>query len=156
VHRGVLSALTYARSLAPDRLVAVSVVTDELEAERIQEEWAEYAIDVPLHIELSPYRELSRPVARYLDELDAQHDNDIITVILPEFVLTKWWEQLLHGQSALLLKARLLFRHNTVVMSVPYHITRKGASTRLVDVGGPDEAQDDGRQQAQPSRSTNR
>ena len=58
----------------------------------------------------------------YLDELDAEYDNDIITVILPEFVLTKWWEQLLHNQSALLLKGRLLFRRNTVVVSVPYHI----------------------------------
>ena len=57
-----------------------------------------------------------------LDDLDAQVDNDIITVILPEFVLTKWWEQLLHNQSAFMLKARLLFRRNTVVVSVPYHI----------------------------------
>jgi hypothetical protein len=70
----------------------------------------------------SPYRELSGPVLAELDDLDAQFDNDIITVILPEFVLTKWWEQLLHNQSAFMLKARLLFRRNTVVVSVPYHI----------------------------------
>ena len=124
VHRATLAALAYAKSLAPDRLVAVTVVSDEAEAERIQEQWDQYRLDTPLHIESSPYRELTSPVLRYLDELDTQYDNDIITVILPEFVLTRWWEQLLHNQSALMLKARLLFRRNTVVVSVPYHIER--------------------------------
>jgi amino acid transporter len=122
VHRATLAALAYAKSLAPDRLVAISVSADEEHAERILHEWDTYKVDVPLRILSSPYRELVPPVVAYLDELDAEHENDIITVILPEFVLTKWWEQLLHNQSALLLKARLLFRRNTVVVSVPYHI----------------------------------
>jgi hypothetical protein len=126
VNRATLAALAYARSLAPDRLVAMTVVSDAEQARDIQHQWDEFQLDTPLHIESSPYRELSGPVLNYLDELDAQHDNDIITVILPEFVLTKWWEQLLHNQSALLLKGRLLFRRNTVVISVPYHIEPSG------------------------------
>ncbi len=124
VHRATMAALTYARSLAPDRLLALSVVVEGDEAASIQEEWEHYDIPVPLKILSSPYRELATPVLQFLDELDAENDNDIITVILPEFVLTKWWEQLLHNQSALMLKGRLLFRRNTVVVSVPYHIDR--------------------------------
>ncbi len=131
VHRATLAALTYARSLAPDRLVAVTVASDQEETERIQAQWDAFHLDTELQVESSPYRELTTPVLRYLDELDAQYDNDIITVILPEFVLTKWWEQLLHNQSAFMLKARLLFRRNTVVISVPYHI-----DDGVVDVPG--------------------
>jgi hypothetical protein len=122
VHRATLAAIAYARSLAPDRLVAMSVVTGPEEAEEIQTQWAEHHLDVPLEIKLSPYRDLTGSVVEFIDELDQAYENDIVTVILPEFVLNKWWEQLLHNQSALLLKARLLFRRNTVVVSVPYHI----------------------------------
>jgi amino acid transporter len=122
VHQGVLAALTYAKSLAPDRLIAVKVVTGPEEADRIQAQWEEYNLDVELQAMYSPYRELTQPLLSYLDELDEEYQNDIITVVLPEFVLTKWWEQLLHNQSALQLKARLLFRPNTVVTSVPFHL----------------------------------
>jgi amino acid transporter len=122
VHQGVLQALTYAKSLAPDRLIAVSVVGGEEDVDRITEQWEEYGLDIELQTLYSPYRELTGPVLAYLDELDEAHADDIITVILPEFVLRRWWEQLLHNQSALLLKARLLFRPNTVVTSVPYHL----------------------------------
>src|SRR5205823_13508791 len=122
ITKASLSALQYAKSLAPDRLVAVTVVSDAHEAEAIQKQWADYHVDIPLEIKLSPYRDLTGPVVEFLDEYDETFENDIVTVILPEFVLTKWWEQLLHNQSALLLKGRLLFRRNTVVVSVPYHI----------------------------------
>jgi len=122
VHRGVLEALAYAKSLRPNRLIALSVVSDEDEQRKIQDAWAEFGIDVPLEILYSPYRELARPVLRYVDELDAQRDNDVITVVIPEFVVGSWWGQLLHNQSALFLKGRLLFRRNTVVTSVPYHV----------------------------------
>ena len=70
----------------------------------------------------SPYRELTRPVLRFIDELDARYENDIVTVVIPEFVVTSWWGHLLHNQSALFLKGRLLFRKGTVVISVPYHL----------------------------------
>jgi amino acid transporter len=131
VHRASLAALAYAKSLAPEHLVALTIAADAEEVERIQAQWDHFKLDVPLHIESSPYRELIGPVSTYLDELDAQYDNDIITVVLPEFVLTKWYEQLLHNQSALLLKARLLFRRNTVVVSVPYRVDKGG-----IDVPG--------------------
>jgi amino acid transporter len=133
VNRATLAALAYAKALAPDRLVAMTVVSDADEAEEIQHQWGEHHIDVALHIEVSQYRELTGPVLHFLDELDASYENDIITVILPEFVLTKWWEQLLHNQSALVLKARLLFRRNTVVISVPYHIEPDGEADVLGD-----------------------
>jgi hypothetical protein len=122
VHRGVLEALAYASSLHPTRLLAVTVVSDEEEQEKIERVWAERKIDVPLEIVHSPYRELSRPILRFIDELDARYENDIITVVVPEFVVGSWWGQLLHNQSALMLKGRLLFRKGTVVTSVPYHL----------------------------------
>jgi amino acid transporter len=122
VHTGVLQALAYARSLHPNHLVAVSVVSDDDEQARIEAAWAKHQIEVPLEIVYSPYRELTRPILRYLDDIDARWSNDIVTVVVPEFVVTRWWEQLLHNQSALFLKGRLLFRRGTVVTSVPYHL----------------------------------
>jgi amino acid transporter len=122
VHRGVLEALAYAKSLNPNHLVAVSVVSDEEQQEELERAWEDFAIDVSLETVYSPYRELTRPILRYVDELDARWENDIVTVVLPEFVVRHWWGNLLHGQSALLLKGRLLFRKGTVVTSLPYHL----------------------------------
>jgi hypothetical protein len=122
VHRGVLEALAYAQSLNPSHLVAVTVVSNEQDQEKLERAWEDFHIDVPLEIVYSPYRELTRPILRYVDELDARWENDIITVLLPEFVVRHWWGNLLHGQSALLLKGRLLFRKGTVVTSLPYHL----------------------------------
>jgi hypothetical protein len=121
-HRGVLEALAYAKSLAPNHLAAVTVVSDDDERDRIERQWSERGLEVPLEIVYSPYRELSRPVLRFIDELDARFDNDVVTVIIPEFVVSHWWAHLLHNQSALFLKGRLLFRKGTVVTSVPYHL----------------------------------
>ncbi len=122
VHRGVLEALAYAKSISPNHLAAVTVVSDEVEQERIEQQWEEFGIDVPLEIVYSPYRELTRPILRFVDEIDARYDNDIVTVLLPEFVVRHWWGNLLHNQSALILKGRLLFRKGTVVTSLPYHL----------------------------------
>lgn len=122
VHRGVLDAITYARSLTPDRLMAVTVVHGPEEQERIGEQWERYEIPIELRTLYSPYRELSGPVMKFVDELDEEWPNDIITVVVPEFVLTHWWEQLLHNQSALVLRTRLRMRPNTVVVAVPTHI----------------------------------
>ncbi len=118
VHRGVIEAVRYAKSLAPERLIAVSVVTDSDEQERLSAAWTEYGMPIELHTIASPYRELTRPVLEYLDELDAESPDDVITVVIPEFV-TQWKTQWLHNQSAFALKARLLYRPNTVVTSVP-------------------------------------
>jgi amino acid transporter len=118
VNKGALNALEYARSLSPDRLVAVSVVGDPAEQEALDTAWAERKIPIELHTIYSPYRELTRPVLTFLDELDRQDPDDIITVVIPEFV-TSWATQFLHNQSAFMLKAKLLYRPNTVVTSVP-------------------------------------
>jgi amino acid transporter len=122
VHLGVLEALAYAKSLNPDHLVAVTVVSDEDEQERIEKAWARHDLSDPLDIIYSPYRELSRPILRFLDEIDTRWTNDVVTVLIPEVVVRRWWEQLLHNQSALFLKGRLLFRKGLVVTSVPYHL----------------------------------
>ncbi len=122
VHRGVLDALAYARSLNPNHLVAVTSVSDEEEQEQIEQVWAARGIGIPLEIVYDPYRELTDPILRYIDEVDARWDNDIVTVIIPEFVIDHWWGHLLHNNTALLLKGRLLFREGTVVISVPYHL----------------------------------
>ena len=121
VHKGVLEALAYAKSLNPNHLLAVSVVTDDEEQERITTQWAEFDLDIELETIYSPYRELTRPVLRFVEELEARYDNDIVTVCIPEFVVKHWWEHILHNQSALILKGRLLFKRGIVVISVPYH-----------------------------------
>ena len=136
VHRGVLEAMAYARSLAPNHLVAVTVVSDEEEQERIHEAWEAHGIDTPLDIIYSPYRELSRPILKFIDEIDARWDNDIVTVLIPEFVVRRWWEHILHNQTALFLKGRLLFREGVVVTSVPYHV-RTGKTAGEVGGGAP-------------------
>jgi amino acid transporter len=122
VHKGVLEALGYARSLNPDRLLAVSVVSNAEEQERIVGEWERRHIPVELRTVYSPYRELQRSVMRFVDELDDEHPDDFLTVVLPEFVLDHWWEKALHNQSALILRSRLRARPNTIVTSLPFHI----------------------------------
>ena len=126
LHHGVMKALSYARSLRPQHLVAVYVSYDEADRLALEKQWKDFKIDVPLEIVASPYRELVRPIEGYIDELDARWDNDTITVVIPEFVVGKWYGAVLHNQSALLLKAKLLFREDTVVTSVPYLVDKKG------------------------------
>ena len=143
LHRGVLDALAYAKSLNPTRVFAVTVVSEEEQQERIARIWAERNIDVPLEIVYDPYRELTRPILRYIDEIDARYDNDVVTVLVPEFVVDHWWGHLLHNQSALLLKGRLLFRKGTVVTSIPYHLHEdsdvegRGRAHEASEDGGP-------------------
>jgi len=122
VNRGVRKALSFASSLHPCRTVALSVVYEPEDAEALEKEWKTYGFDVPLRTVESPYRELVRPVLRFIDDLQAEHPGDTVAVVIPEFVVSKWWEHILHNQSALVLKARLLFREGTVVVSVPYHL----------------------------------
>jgi hypothetical protein len=107
---------------APDRLIAVSVVQDQAQQERITQQFAEYALPVELRTIYSPYRELTAPILQFVDELSEEWPDDLMTVIVPEFVLPHWWEQLLHNQSALVLRSRLRLRPNTVVTAVPTHI----------------------------------
>jgi amino acid transporter len=123
VNRGVIDALSYAESLRPDRLMAATVVTNDQETDHIFEEWEQHDIPIQLRVLHSPYRDLTGSVLRFLDELDEEWPDDIITVVVPEFVLDHWWEQALHNQSALLLRARLRDRPNTVIVAVPTHLS---------------------------------
>ncbi len=135
VTKGSLTAIAYARSLNPDRLIAVTVVSNPEEQDRITAQWDEHQIPVELRTLYSPYRELSRPILAFVDELDDTHDDDFLTVIVPEFALEHWWQKLLHNQSALILRTRLRGRPNTVVTSVPFHIGGKGEEDGLVAAG---------------------
>ena len=129
VHRGVVNAIQYARSLRPNHIAALYVAYDDEERERMEQQWADFGFDVPLEVINSPYRELPPAVEGYLDEIDERWNDDIITVIIPEFVAGKYSPtQLLHNQSALALKVALLFRPNTIVTSVPYHVGSGPAS----------------------------
>ena len=125
VHRSSMQAIAFAKSMHPDRLICATACDDE-QAEFLRADWQRFAVQQKLGVELtvieSPYREVTKPLLAFLDELRAQHPHDNTTVILPELVVDRWWEQLLHNQSALALKARLLFRPRTVVVSVPLHL----------------------------------
>ena len=119
VNQGTLQAIRYAQSLRPDRLIAISVVETPEDRQKIDEAWINFNLtDVELQTVTSEYRDLTEPILNRINELDAEYDDDLITVIIPEFV-TSVRSQWLHNQSALAIKARLLFRPNTVVTSVP-------------------------------------
>ncbi|MEN9300619.1 MAG: hypothetical protein RLZZ254_400 [Actinomycetota bacterium] len=118
VNRGVLQAIQYAESLRPDRLIAMSVVHSEEDRQRLADEWARFGLDVELETVYSEYRDLAEPILNRINELEGESADDLITVVIPEFV-TSLSTQWLHNQSALQLKARLLYRPNTVVTSVP-------------------------------------
>ena len=122
VHGGVVQALSYAKSLNPNYLVAVRLVDSDEEAAEANKVWLDAGFDIPLETVYSPYRELRRPLLEFLDRLDEQYENDNVTVIIPEFVVRHWWENILHNQSALRIKRWLLLRPGTMVTSVPYHI----------------------------------
>jgi hypothetical protein len=122
VHRGVIPALEFAKSLAPANVTALYVDLDEEQTQKIRAKWAQWGSGVPLHVLPSPYRSLIRPILRYVDQADDQYGDDVLSVILPEFIPSKWWQHLLHNQTAIAIKAALLFRKGVVVISVPYHL----------------------------------
>jgi hypothetical protein len=95
---------------------------DARQAAKMRANWAHWGCDVPLVVLPSPYRSLVRPVLRYIDELDTRYPDDVLSVIVPEFIPSKWWQHLLHNQTALLIKAALLFRKGVVVISIPFHL----------------------------------
>lgn len=122
IHAGVLEAIAYAKTLQPKYLHAVHVGADPDEGAALSNRWNEYQLGIPLDLVPSPYRELTSPAVAYLDRLDERYAHDVVTVMIPEIVVQRWWAQLLHNQDALHLKARLLFRKGTVVTSVPVHV----------------------------------
>jgi amino acid transporter len=121
VHRAVLQALEYARSLSPDAR-AVYVDVDPETTANVRREWEKWAEGIPLIVLESDYRSLMEPLLDYIEAVDAERPNDFVTVLLPEFIPKRWWHHVLHNQRALLIKAALLFKPNTVVTSVPFHL----------------------------------
>jgi amino acid transporter len=122
VHRAVVQALDYAKTLSPD-VRAVYVSLNAATTEEIRKSWATWGRGVPLVVLESPYRSLMEPLLEYLDNLRLSQ-RAFITVVLPEFVPARWWHAVFHNQSALLIKGALLFTPNTVVTSVPFHLAR--------------------------------
>ncbi len=124
IHRGVVCALQYATSIAPEHVKAVYVDFDEEATAKLRQKWERWGAGVQLVVLPSPYRELTRPLLRYIARLELKNGNDILTVVLPEFVPARWWQHLLHNQSSLMLKGALLFRKGVIVTSVPYHLEK--------------------------------
>ncbi|MFB9462423.1 APC family permease [Streptomyces cinereospinus] len=122
IHRPALRALAYARLLRSDTLEALSVNVDPADTKALHAEWERRGIDVPLKVLDSPYREVTRPVIEYVKSLRRESPRDVVSVIIPEYVVGHWYEHLLHNQSALRLKGRLLFTPGVMVTSVPYQL----------------------------------
>jgi len=122
IHKPTLRALSYARATRPTVLEAVTVAVDEEETDFLVSEWARREIPVTLTVLNSPYREVTRPVLDYVKSLTRKSPRDLVTVYIPEYVVGHWWEQLLHNQSALRLKGRLLFTQGVMVVSVPWQL----------------------------------
>jgi hypothetical protein len=129
IHKPTLRALAYARATRPSTLVALTVQVDEAETRALQEEWERRGIPVPLIAVDSPYREITRPILDYVRNQRRDSPRDVVTVYLPEYVVGRWWEHLLHNQSALRLKTRLLFTPGVMVTSVPWQLS---SSSRVV------------------------
>ncbi|GIJ01086.1 amino acid transporter [Spirilliplanes yamanashiensis] len=122
VHRPTLQALAYARATRPATLTALTVGIDADEVALLRRQWDERDLDVPLTVLDSPYRDITEPVLAHVGRLRADGPRDLVVVYIPEYVVGRWWEQLLHNQSALRLKARLLFQRRVMVVSVPWQL----------------------------------
>lgn len=122
IHRGVIAALEYAKSIAPHHVTAVYVNLDEEATQKLREKWQQWGSGVNLVVVASPYRSLARPLFNYVDRVRRSSPDVIITIVLPEFVPAKWWQNLLHNQNTLFLKGALLFKKGVVVTNVPYHL----------------------------------
>ena len=122
IHKPTLRALSYARGSRPTQLEAITVNTTSNETRKLMEEWERREIPVQLRVLDSPYRDITRPILEYVRSLRREGPRDLIAVYIPQYVVGHWWERLLHNQSALRLRTRLLFSKNVVVVSVPWQL----------------------------------
>jgi amino acid transporter len=122
LHLPTLRALAYARATRPDALEALTVSVDDVETRDLVRRWEDSDISVPLKVIASPYREITRPILDYVKRISKESPRTVVTVFLPEYVVGHWWEQVLHNQSALRLKGRLLFMPGVMVTSVPWQL----------------------------------
>ncbi|MGY0491214.1 APC family permease [Streptomyces sp. WG-D5] len=130
IHRPTLRAIAYAKLMRTDTLEALSVNVDPVETKALRDEWERRGIDVPLKVLDSPYREITRPIIEYVKNLRRESPRDAVSVIIPEYVVGHWYEHLLHNQSALRLKGRLLFTPGIMVTSVPYQLESSEAAKK--------------------------
>jgi len=121
LHRGVITALQYAMTLSPSPK-AVYVEIDPERTRKLEEKWGKWGMGVPLIVLSSPYRSLLGPLLEYVDTLQRLGPNHMVTLVLPEFLPARWWQQILHNQTALLIKGTFLFRRNVVITDVPHHL----------------------------------
>jgi amino acid transporter len=123
LHKGVAAALRYAQSISPS-VKGVYVELDPDKTRRLEEKWGKWGLGIPLVVLNSPYRSLLGPFIDYLNHLLALGEDHVVTIIIPEFIPSRWWQHLLHNQTALLVKGALLFRERVVVVDVPFHLKR--------------------------------
>ena len=122
IHKPTMRALAYAKASRPNVLEAVMVSTEPAERDRIIDEWDRMGIDVPLKVLDSPYREVIRPIVAYTRAIREASPRGVVAVFIPEYVVGRWWERLLHNQTAFRLKTRLLFTSGVMMISVPYQL----------------------------------
>lgn len=137
IHKPALRALSYARATRPSVLEAITVSVDAEETRTLQEQWESLGIPVQLKALDSPYREITRPVVEYVKSLRSDNPRDLVVVYVPEYVLGRWWEQILHNQSALRLKTRLRFMPGVMVSSVPWQLHSSAGQEPALDRPAP-------------------
>jgi hypothetical protein len=115
-----LRALAFAQATKPDTLRAVTVSSEADKDDSLERQWQERGVPVPLVVVESPYRETVRPIRRYVRKLRRENPGDVISIVVPEYVVEHWWQYLLHNQTALRLKGRLRFEPAVTVTSVPW------------------------------------
>ncbi len=133
LHKPALRALAYARATRPDTLEAITVDVDEGATNELLQQWDDRHLPVPLKVLASPYREVTRPVLDYVRDLHRTSPREVVMIYIPEYVVGHWWEQLLHNQSALRLKGRLLFTPGVMVTSVPYQLRSSEVARRRAE-----------------------
>jgi hypothetical protein len=133
LHKPTMRALAYARATRPSVLEAVTVNVDSEETAALEAEWERRGLPVPLKVLDSPYREVTRTIVDYIRSIRRTSPRDVITVFIPEYVVGHWWEHLLHNQSALRLKGRLLFSPGVMVVSVPWQLSSSASAVAQLD-----------------------
>jgi amino acid transporter len=130
VHKATLRAVAYARATRPSSIEAVTVSVDEDSSRALVEDWNHRDMQIPLRVLASPYREITRPIIDYVRSVRRESPRDLVAVYIPQFVVGSWWEQILHNQSAIRLRARLLYSPNVTIVSVPWQLA---SSSKIVN-----------------------
>jgi hypothetical protein len=137
VHKPTLRALAFARATRPDALTALTVNVDDADTRGLQADWERYDLPVPLTVLDSPYREITRPVVDYVKAIRLNSPREIVVVFVPQYVVGHWWENVLHNQSALRLRARLQFQPGVMITTVPWQLASSVGREDDLQRGGP-------------------